>query len=181
MRVCVFAGSRAGSDEFVQAAKALGREVARLGWGLVYGGASVGLMGACANAALEAGAEVIGVLPRGLFSREVAHLGLTRLETVDTLHERKARMHALSDAFIALPGGYGTLDELFEAITWRQLGIHAKPIGLLDVDGYYQPLAAFVARIQAAGFAPRDRLFIAHQDPAALLGMLANDAGGPTP
>ncbi|GAC1597053.1 MAG: hypothetical protein NVS4B10_06520 [Myxococcales bacterium] len=151
MRLCLFAGSAAGGRAaYAQAARDLGREVARRGHGLVYGGAATGLMGLCATAALEGGAQVIGVLPRFLRDREIAHPGLTELRTVDTLHERKSTMSALGDAVIALPGGMGTLDELFEAVTWRQLGLHAKPIGLLDADGYYQPLLAFLRGATAA-------------------------------
>jgi len=142
------------------AARDLGRELALRGLGMVYGGASVGLMGACADATLLGGAEVTGVLPRALTSREIAHRGLTELRIVSTLHERKAVMSALSDAFIALPGGTGTLDELFEALTWRQLGLHDKPIGLLDVDGYYADLIRFLAHSSAEGFYPEGNLVV---------------------
>src|SRR5438309_11302592 len=152
-RICVFAGSNSGARQaYLAAAKELGAEIARRGYGMVYGGASLGLMGACADAALAGGAEVVGVLPRALTSREVAHHGLTELRIVSSLHERKAVMSALSDAVVALPGGCGTLDELFEAITWGQLGLHEKPIGLLDVDGYFGPLFAFLDHIAAEGF-----------------------------
>lgn len=171
--VCVFCGSRTGRPVHADAAQALGRAIAQAGLGMVYGGASVGLMGLCAQAALAEGGEVVGVLPRGLLAREIAHLGLTRLETTETLHERKTRMHALSDAFIALPGGYGTLDELFETITWRQLGIHQKPIGLLNVDGYFDPLLHFVEQAQEDGFVPLDALFIVEREPQALLDRLS--------
>ena len=134
-RVCVFAGSSAAVDtKYLQAAGAMGDAIARRGFGMVYGGGAVGLMGTCADAALAAGAQVVGVLPRALARSEVAHPNLTELRIVETLHERKAVMASLSDAFVALPGGCGTLDELFEAITWRQLGLHDKPIGLCDVD-----------------------------------------------
>jgi len=180
-RVCVFCGSRQGQPAHVAAAQALGRELARSGRGMVYGGASVGLMGLCAQAALTEGGEVVGVLPRGLLAREIAHLGLTRLETTETLHERKTRMHELSDAFIALPGGYGTLDELFEALTWRQLGIHQKPIGLLNVDGYFDPLLRFVDHAREQGFVPEGALFITEREPVRLLERLEADAGGPLP
>lgn len=180
-RVCVFCGSRQGKPVHVEAAQSLGRAIARSGRGLVYGGASRGLMGLCADAALADGGEVIGVLPHGLFAREIAHTGLTRLETVGSLHERKLRMHALSDAFIALPGGFGTLDELFEAITWRQLGIHQKPIGLLDVDGYFQHLLRFVDQAREHGFVPEGALFVTDRDPDRLLAALEADAGGPRP
>jgi uncharacterized protein (TIGR00730 family) len=152
-RISVFAGSNAGAKaSYLVASRELGAEIARRGYGMVYGGASCGLMGACADAALAGGAEVVGVLPRALTSREVAHTGLTEMRIVGSLHERKAVMSALSDAVIALPGGCGTLDELFEAITWGQLGLHEKPIGLLDVDGYYGPLLSFLEHMNAEGF-----------------------------
>jgi uncharacterized protein (TIGR00730 family) len=152
-RVCVFAGSANGVREsYAAAARALGSELARRGLGMVYGGASVGLMGACADGALAGRGEVVGVLPRALTSREIAHSGLTEMRIVSSLHDRKAVMSALSDAVVALPGGCGTMDELFEAITWAQLGLHEKPLGLLDVDGYYQPLIALIDHMTAEGF-----------------------------
>ncbi len=152
-RICVFAGSNAGAREsYLIAARELGAEIARRGLGLVYGGASCGLMGACADAALAGGAEVIGVLPRALTTREIAHTGLTEMRIVGSLHERKAVMSTLSDAMVALPGGCGTMDELFEAITWGQLGLHEKPVGLLDADGYYGPLLSFLEHMNAEGF-----------------------------
>ena len=152
-RVCVFAGANAGArDAYLSAARELGAEIARRGHGLVYGGASRGLMGACADAALAAGGEVTGVLPRALSSREIAHHGLTELRIVSSLHERKAVMSALSDFVVTLPGGCGTLDELFEAVTWAQLGLHEKPIGLLDADGYYSRLFDFIDHMTAEGF-----------------------------
>jgi uncharacterized protein (TIGR00730 family) len=152
-RICVFAGSNAGArGSYLIAARELGAEIARRGLGLVYGGASCGLMGACADAALAGGAEVIGVLPRALTTREIAHTGLTEMRIVGSLHERKAVMSALADAMVALPGGCGTMDELFEAITWGQLGLHEKPIGLLDADGYYGPLLSFLEHMNAEGF-----------------------------
>jgi len=151
-RVCIFAASRDGSPSYLAAARAAGAAIARRGWGVVYGGASVGAMGAVADAALAAGGEVQGVIPSSMVARELAHPALTKLWVVDSMHERKARMHALSDAFLALPGGCGTLDETFEAITWMQLGLHAKPIGLLDVDGYWQPIATWLERAVADGF-----------------------------
>lgn len=155
MRVCVFAGSAEGSRAaYAAAARALGTAIARRGHGMVYGGAASGLMGLCATAALEAGAPVIGVLPAMLHDRELAHPGLTELRVVATLHERKALMSALSDAAVALPGGLGTLDELFEALTWRQLGLHAQPVGLLDAAGYYQPLVGFLREAAQQGFVP---------------------------
>lgn len=152
-RICVFAGSNAGAREsYLIGALELGAEIARRGHGLVYGGASCGLMGACADAALEGGAEVIGVLPRALATREIAHTGLSEMRIVSSLHERKAVMSALAGWFVALPGGCGTMDELFEAITWGQLGLHEKPVGLLDVDGYYGPLLSFLEHMNVEGF-----------------------------
>ncbi len=153
MRLCVFCGSAPGhSAAYAAAATALGTLLAQRGIGLVYGGGNVGLMGIVADAALAAGGEVIGVIPRALADRELAHPGLTELIAVDTMHVRKQRMHALSDGFIALPGGYGTLDELFEALTWSQLGMHRKPCGLLDVEGFWAPLRTFVAHQHREGF-----------------------------
>ena len=130
----------------------LGKAIGAAGLGLVYGGANVGLMGAVADAALAAGAEVIGVLPQGLAGREIAHVDLTRLEMAPTMHERKARMAELADAFLVLPGGYGTLDELMEAVTWAQLGLHAKPCILINTAGYWNGLLAFLDSIVTAGF-----------------------------
>jgi len=155
---------------------ALGRELACRGIGLVYGGASRGLMGVVADAALAAGGEVIGVLPRGLFVREVAHHGLTELCEVGSMHERKALMAQLSDGFIALPGGFGTCDELFEAVTWAQIGIHQKPVGLLDVNEYFTTLLAFVAHAAAEGFIPplNADLLQRATDPATLLDAFAH-------
>jgi hypothetical protein len=152
-------------------ARALGAELARRKLSLVYGGSSVGLMGVLADAALAAGGEVIGVLPRGLFRREVAHTGLTELREVESMHERKALMAQLSDAFIALPGGYGTLDELFEMVTWVQIGLHAKPIGLLDVEQFFAPLLAFLRHVAQEGFIPPQHLSLLRraEAPAALL------------
>ena len=153
LRVCVFAGAKAGAREaYGSAARELGTEIARRGFGLVYGGAAVGLMGDCADAALAAGGEVVGVLPRALSSREIAHQGLTELRIVSSLHERKAVMSALSDLVVALPGGCGTLDELFEAITWAQLGLHEKPVGVLDAGGYWTQLFALLDHMTAEGF-----------------------------
>jgi uncharacterized protein (TIGR00730 family) len=174
-RVCVYAGSAMGNKPvYREAAVALGAAVARRGMGLVYGGASVGLMGACANAALQGGAEVIGVLPRGLDRREIAHTGLTDLRIVESLHERKAQMTALADVFVALPGGIGTLDELFETATWNYLGIHSKPYGLLDVDGYWQPLIAAIDRMTNDGFLRVEtrKRFIVRTEVEALLDAL---------
>ncbi len=152
-RICVFCGSAAGLDpDYAKAAGELGAELAARGIELVTGGGRVGLMGVVADAALAAGGTVTGVIPRSLQEREIGHTGLTDLRVVESLHERKQLMHDLSDAFVALPGGFGTLDELAEAVTWAQLGIHAKPIGLLDVGGYFEGLLAFVDRAVAEGF-----------------------------
>ncbi|MBX3269135.1 MAG: TIGR00730 family Rossman fold protein [Sandaracinaceae bacterium] len=152
-RLCVFCGSAPGASErYAEAAAEVGRALARRGVGLVYGGASIGTMGIVADAALTAGGEVIGVVPVALVEREVAHRGLTELIVVDGMHARKARMTELSDAFLALPGGYGTLDELFEALTWSQLGIHAHPVGLWDVGGYWSPLLTLLDAMVREGF-----------------------------
>jgi uncharacterized protein (TIGR00730 family) len=152
-RICVFCGSAPGIDPvYAAAAGELGAELAARGIELVTGGGRVGLMGVVADAALAAGGGVTGVIPRSLQEREIGHTGLTDLRVVGSLHERKQLMHDLSDAFVALPGGFGTLDELAEAITWAQLGIHAKPIGLLDVGGYFEGLLTFVDRAVADGF-----------------------------
>ena len=152
-RVAVYCGSALGSDPvYLAEAKALGKALAHTGLGLVYGGASVGLMGAVADAALAGGAEVIGVLPEILSDSEIAHRGLTRLEMVPTMHERKARMVKLADAFLMLPGGYGTLDEMMEIVTWKQLRLHAKPCVLINTAGYWDPLLAFLDRAVEAGF-----------------------------
>ena len=153
----------------------MGRTLAQRGLGLVYGGGSVGLMGALADAALAAGGEVIGVIPQVLQIRELAHRSLTRLHVVGSMHERKALMAELSDGFVALPGGMGTLEELSEVLTWAQLGLHARPVGLVDVAGYYQPLAQFFDQAVSAGFlrpAHRRLLLVGH-DPAAMLDQLA--------
>jgi len=152
-RVAVYCGSANGSDPlFLAEAKRLGIAIAEAGLGLVYGGASVGLMGAVADAALSGGAEVIGVLPEILSGSEIAHRGLTRLEMVPSMHERKARMVKLADAFLMLPGGYGTLDEMMEIVTWKQLRLHAKPCILINTSGYWDGLLAFLDRAVDAGF-----------------------------
>lgn len=152
-RVAVYCGSADGNDPAYRAeATALGTALAAAGLGLVYGGANVGLMGAAADAALEGGAEAIGVLPEILMGREIAHTGLTRLEHVPTMHQRKARMVALADAFLILPGGYGTLDEMFEIITWSQLRLHAKPCVLINTLGYWDRLLEFLDGTVKAGF-----------------------------
>ena len=144
-RICVFCGSSVGaSHDYLAEAKLLGWQMASTGWGLVYGGTSIGLMGATADAVLSAGGEVIGVLPDALQDREIAHRGLTKLHLVASMHERKALMASLADAFIALPGGYGTLDEFFEIVTWAQLKIHSKPCVLINTDAYYDFLLQFL-------------------------------------
>jgi hypothetical protein len=144
-RLCVFTGSSPGAHpDYAHAARKLGATLAAQGIGLVYGGASVGLMGVVADAALDAGADVVGVIPQALVDREIAHPRVDDLRVVGSMHERKALMADLADGFVALPGGMGTLEELFEVYTWTQLGLHSKPLGLLDVRGYYGQLAAFL-------------------------------------
>jgi uncharacterized protein (TIGR00730 family) len=156
-RVCVFAGSRAGDDPvYARAAAQLGAALARRGVGVVFGAGHVGLMGALADAALAAGGEVIGVIPRALVAREQAYAGAIDLRLVDDMHERKALMNQLSDAFVALPGGIGTLEELFEIYTWAQLGFHRKKIALLDVADYYAPLLQMLDVMVARGFLDRE-------------------------
>jgi hypothetical protein len=170
--VAVYCGSNPGARPlYREAAETLGRMIAAQGRTLVYGGAKVGLMGALAQAALADGGRVVGVLPRSLEERELAQQGLAEMHLVDTMHERKAKMAALSDGFIALPGGLGTLEELFEAFTWQQLKIHAKPCGLLNAGGYYSPLRALMDHAVAEGFIKadhRDALIVA-EEPQALL------------
>lgn len=151
--VCVYCGSNAGARPvYAERATQLGARLAGEGLTLVYGGGNVGLMGIVADAALAAGGEVVGVIPEQLVGWEVAHRGLTRLEVVANMHERKARMFDLADAFVALPGGFGTLDEMFEMLTWRQLGLGNKPCAFLDVDGFYAPLVAMMDRMVAERF-----------------------------
>ena len=174
--VCVFCGSSMGAKPaYAEAARAMGTLIAQRGMGLVYGGGEVGLMGIVANAALAAGGEVIGVIPEALMRMEVGHPRLTELHVVATMHERKAMMAELSDGFIAMPGGIGTLEELFEIWTWGQLGIHPKPLGFLDVAGYYHTLHAFLDHMVTEGFVKdRHRAMTAVEtDPATLLDRLA--------
>jgi uncharacterized protein (TIGR00730 family) len=174
--IAVFCGSSPGKDPgFAAAARAVGLEIARRKWTLVYGGGSVGLMGLLADAALAAGARVVGVIPRFLYEWEVGHDGLTDLQVVETLTERKVRMGELADAFLTLPGGIGTIDELFEALSWAQLGLMAKPNGLLNVNGYYDELIAYLDRAVASGLVkPGHRALLrVSSDPVALLDELA--------
>lgn len=177
MRVCVFAGSSAGANpDYRHTAHELGRALGKRRIGVVYGGACVGLMGVVADAALAAGGEVIGVIPSALVDKEIAHRGLTELRVVSSMHERKAMMADLSNAFVALPGGWGTLEEFFEVLTWGQLGLHCKPCGLLNVRGYFDRLLSFLDHTVEQGFVKREyRSMIAVADsPAALLDMLAS-------
>ena len=156
--VCVYCGSNPGSRPvYAERAGQLGTRLAQEGLAVVYGGGNVGLMGIVADAALAAGGEVIGVIPEQLVGWEVAHRGITRLEVVANMHERKARMFDLSDAFVALPGGFGTLDEMFEMLTWRQLGLGDKPCAFLDVDGFFAPLVSMMDRMVAEGFLHADQ------------------------
>ncbi|CAA9477039.1 MAG: Lysine decarboxylase family [uncultured Rubrobacteraceae bacterium] len=170
--ICVFCGSSPGSDPaYAEAARLLGRTLVERNITLVYGGGHVGLMGVVADAALGAGGEAIGVMPKALVEREIGHTGLTKLHVVHSMHERKALMSELSDGFIALPGGNGTLEEFFEALTWAQLGEHDKPCGLLNVAGYYDPLLAVFDRMVDRAFLKEEhrRLVLVEEDPPALL------------
>ena len=153
LSLCVYCGSRDGLDPaHLAAAREVGRQIGARGWRLVYGGGHTGLMGAVADAALAAGAEVIGIIPDRLIERELGHGGVTELQVVGSMHERKHKMAEQSDAFLALPGGIGTMEEIFEVWTWRQLGYHHKALGLLNVGGYYDDLLRFIDRSQAGGF-----------------------------
>ncbi|MFZ1694658.1 MAG: TIGR00730 family Rossman fold protein [Flavobacteriales bacterium] len=170
MRIAVFCGASSGSDPMIiESARAMAQAIAAKGMGIVYGGGHVGLMGVVADAALEAGGEVIGVIPGFMIEKELAHQRLTELITVRDMHERKMRMHELSQAVIALPGGFGTMDELFELLTWRQLAIHAKPIGLLNVNGFYDPLLAQAERMKRDGFLHGPTRIITAAEPEELL------------
>ena len=172
MRLCIFAGSSPGANpNYLRQAQNLGALLARRKIGLVYGGASVGLMGAAADAALEAGGEVIGVIPRSLVARELAHKKLPDLRIVNSMHERKATMAQLSDGFIATPGGIGTLEEIFEIWTWAQLGEHEKPCALLNTDDYYAPLLSFLDKVVGDGFLKRvhREMLLVDSDPERLL------------
>ncbi len=183
LSLCVYCGSRSGEDPaYAEAARAVGEQIGRNGAQLVYGGGRAGLMGIVADAALAAGARVVGVIPQALMSRELGHAGLSELHVVDTMHERKRLMAERSDAFVALPGGIGTLEELFEVWTWRQLGYHDKPLGLLNVGGYYDRLLAFLGETEAQGFVQpaQSRLLQVDVDAAALLARLAELAAQAT-
>ncbi|MGZ8649138.1 MAG: LOG family protein [Solirubrobacteraceae bacterium] len=175
-RICVYAGSNPGSDTaYANSARELARLLAARGIGLVYGGGRVGLMGVLADTALDAGGEAIGVMPQALVDKEIGHTGLTELHVVGSMHERKALMAELSDAFVAVPGGIGTLEELIEVYTWSQLGIHAKACGVLNVTGYYDHLAAFLDHAVDAGFLrPQHRAVLSvASEPAELLDRLS--------
>jgi len=175
-RICVFCGSNAGArSEYAEAARALATVLAERKLGIVYGGGNVGLMGVLADAALARGGEVIGVIPQKLVDKEVAHRGVTELRIVETMHERKALMNDLSDAFLALPGGFGTLDEFFEVLTWSQLGFHGKPCALLNVAGYYDGMLAMLDHAVTERFLrPAHReLIIADTEPLRLLQRLS--------
>jgi uncharacterized protein (TIGR00730 family) len=173
--ICVFCGSRPGSDPaFGDAAATLGAAIARRGITLIYGGAKVGLMGRLADAALAEGGQVIGVIPRGLVSKEIAHDGLQELFLTDSMHERKERMILLSDAFISMPGGWGTYDELFEVLTLAQIGFHDKPSAFLNTKGYFDPLLALLQHTIAHAFAApqHEQLYVSADEPEALLDAL---------
>ncbi len=175
-RICVFAGSSTGArPEYAEAARELAAELVRRQLGLVYGGGSVGLMGVLAEAALTHGGEVIGVIPRGLATRELAHTGLTEMRVVGSMHERKALMASLVDGFIALPGGLGTFEETLEVLTWSQLGIHRKPVGVLNVAGYFDGLLRMLVHAMREGFVRREylALLLFGDTPAALLDAVA--------
>ena len=182
-RICVFCGSSPGArPAYAEATAEVGRLLAGEGIGVVYGGGHVGLMGVLADAAMEAGGEVIGVMPQALVDREIAHTGIADLRVVRSMHERKALMAELADAFVALPGGAGTLDELFEIYTWSQLGIHAKPCGLLDVEEYWAGLTAFLDHAVAERFLREEHRasLIVEREPARLLERLSDHRPGAT-
>jgi uncharacterized protein (TIGR00730 family) len=183
-RVCVFCGSSPGRDpRYAEQAAALARELVSRGIGLVFGGGSIGLMGVLADHALAGGGAVTGVIPHGLAARELAHRGVADMRVVPTMHARKALMAELADGFVALPGGIGTLDELFEIVTWGQLGIHRKPVGVLNVAGYYDPLVVLLDHVVAGGFVPAESrgLVIVDERPAALLDRMAAHEPPPRP
>lgn len=176
-RICVFAGSNPGTlPIYGESAEKLGKELARREIELVYGGSKSGLMGRVSNAVLKSGGRAIGVMPTGLFTAEIVHRELTELHEVKDMHERKAKMSELADAFIALPGGLGTLEEIFEVVSWGHIGIHQKPIALLNVEGYYQPLTAMIQHGVSNGFIPgaHANLFIIESEPSALLDLMVD-------
>ena len=180
--VCVYCGSRSGADpSFAELARALGTAIGRRGWRLVYGGGRVGLMGIVADATLAAGGSVFGVIPDSLMRREVGHPGLTELVVVPDMHARKRLMAEQADAFVALPGGLGTLEEWFEAWTWRHLGYHDKPLGLLDAAGFYEGLLGFLRHTQAQGFVDAGQMAMIElgTEPDALLDLLAAHVRSP--
>lgn len=178
--VCVYCGSRSGAKPgYAALAQALGTAIGRRGWQLVYGGGRAGLMGIVANAALAAGGRVVGVIPESLMTLEVGHAGLTELHVVKTMHERKQLMAERSDAFVAMPGGIGTFEELFEVWTWRHLGYHQRPMGLLDAEGYWAPMVAFLTHAVAEGFMGDDQMSMlcVDDDAERLLATLVADRG----
>jgi uncharacterized protein (TIGR00730 family) len=182
--IAVYCGANAGaSPVYADAARALARAMAERNIALVYGGGNVGLMGVIADEVLRLGGEVTGVIPNALMEREVGHANLTRLFVVKDMHERKAMMAELSDGFIAMPGGMGTLEELFEMLTWSQLGIHAKPVGVLNVDGFYDQLVGFMGHLQQEGFVREQhaKLMMVESDPDALILRLAASASAEAP
>ncbi|MFD1178324.1 TIGR00730 family Rossman fold protein [Paenibacillus puldeungensis] len=173
--ICVFAGSRFGEDEqYRKKAEQLGGTLAKQGYRIIYGGSKFGLMGAMADAALSAGGEVIGVMPTGLMNGELAHPGLTQFLEVEDMHTRKAKMGEMADGFIALPGGFGTLEELFEVLCWLQIGIHQKPVGVLNINGYYDPLIGLVESCIAAGFVNQGHLSLINisAEPSELISLM---------
>ena len=181
--VCVYCGSRNGDrPAYTSAAREVGRTIGERGWRLVYGGGRAGLMGVVADAALEAGAHVTGVIPQSLMTRELGHAALNEQHVVETMHQRKQLMAERADAFLALPGGIGTFEELFEVWTWRQLGYHDKPVGLLEVDGYYRPLLDFLAASRDRGFLSGEQFDLLKSDtrPGALLDALHRLSQGAT-
>ena len=176
-RICVFCGSNVGArPAYASAARAMAAELVRRRLGVVYGGGGIGLMGVLADAMLERGGEVIGVIPRPLASKELAHTGLTEMRVVESMHERKALMASLADGFVAMPGGLGTFEETLEILTWSQLGIHRKPIGLLNVEGYYDGLLAMIAHAVQEGFVPSEyrALSVSAPTPERLLDAMAS-------
>jgi uncharacterized protein (TIGR00730 family) len=183
-RICVFCGSSPGRDpRHAAEARALARELVSRGIGVVFGGGSVGLMGVLADEVLAGGGSVTGVIPHGLAARELAHRGVADMRVVPTMHARKALMARLADGFVALPGGIGTLEELFEMVTWSQLGIHRKPVGVLNVAGYYDPLVSLLDHAVAGGFVPAQSrgLVVVDEEPARLLDRMARYEPPPGP